>query len=95
MARTKIKVLLPGIRELKRDPGVAAFVAERAERVAAAARAGAPVESGTYRDSISVTSDVHPVSGAVSHIGAHVDYAMTVEANTGNLTRALDAAGGA
>lgn len=95
MPRSRIEIVLAGVRELKRDPGVAAFVAERAARVLAAAKASAPVESGAYRDSLHVVMDVHPVSGAVAHIGSDLDYAAGVEAGTGNLSRALDAAGGA
>lgn len=65
---------------------------KRAQRVASAMRAAAPVGTGAYRDSITVQRDEHP-SRPVFHIGSTVDYAGLVEANTGNAVRSLDAAG--
>lgn len=65
---------------------------KRAERVADAMRAAAPVESGAYKAGIEVTRDEHP-SRPAFHIGSSVDYAGVVDANTGNAARALDAAG--
>lgn len=79
-----------GVRELLRDPGVARAVAEAAEKVAAAARASAPVQTGEYRDSIHVDSDNSPIDGrARSRVIADAPHALIVESNTGNLARAL------
>lgn len=64
----------------------------RAERALSAARSGAPVDSGTYRASLRLEQAT--TDRAVARVVADVDYAMVVEARTGNLARALDAAGG-
>lgn len=92
MPRTKVRLHSPGVRELLNDPGVRAELARHADRVEAAAKAGAPVESGAYRESIhreSVTTD-----RAVERVVADVPYALLVEAKTGNLSRALGSSGG-
>ena len=90
-ARVKINYGRPFAEILKSDE-VRAVVTERAERVLAAAQASAPVASGTYRASLHVEQDT--TSRAVARVVADVPYAMVVEAATGNLARALDAAGG-
>jgi hypothetical protein len=82
-----------GILAMLHEGWVASMVESRAQRVAAAARASAPVgETGNYQASIHVTVESHP-ERVVAHVGSDVDYAMIVEANTGNLARALSAAG--
>ena len=93
MAKSTCKVVLShgGIAALLKSDGVRADVSSRADRVAEAARAAAPVVSGAYRDSIEsfdVTTD-----RAVGRVGASVPYAESVEAAHGTLARALDAAG--
>jgi hypothetical protein len=50
----------------------------------------APVASGAYRDSLHIETD--HTDRMVKRVVADVDYALVVEANTGNLARALDAA---
>ena len=64
-----------------------------AERVAARARASAPVATGAYRDSIHVKTE--PRSGvgdwAHSYVVADDWKAHIIEARTGNLARALGA----
>lgn len=92
MPRARVRLYHPGMREMLRSSGVAAVLTGKAEQSAAAARASAPVESGTYRDSIRVETD-DTGGRARARVVADVDYAMTVEANTGNLLRSLDAAG--
>lgn len=65
----------------------------RMQQVLAKAEASAPVDTGAYRDSLHiehVTTD-----RAVVRVVAGTDHAWIVEARTGNLARALDAAGGA
>lgn len=90
--KAKVKVLDPGVRELLQDPGVAADLARRGQAVAAAARASAPVATGAYRDSIQMTTST--TDRAVVRVGSSDPKAFIIEAKTGNLARALDAAGG-
>lgn len=70
--------------------GVEAMLDASAERALAAAQSSAPVASGAYRDSLRVETD--HTDRMVKRIVSDVDYAMVVEANTGTLARALDAA---
>lgn len=60
---------------------------EIAEQMASRARSSAPVATGAYRDSIDVQSDT--TDRAVERVVAHAPHAVTVEARTGNLKRAL------
>lgn len=91
---TRVELDSAGMRDLLTSPGVRADLQTRAERAAAAARAAAPVDTGAYRASIRVETEVHG-DRVVSRIVADVDYAMGVEAKTGTLARSLDFAGGA
>ena len=86
-----VKPLGRGIIAMMKEGWVAANMAERAENVAAAAKASAPVATGAYQESITVTVHTHP-ERAAAHVGSDVPYAMIVEANTGNLLRDLDSA---
>jgi bisphosphoglycerate-independent phosphoglycerate mutase (AlkP superfamily) len=63
-----------------------------AKQVESAAKASAPVKTGTYAASIRAETVDHPTR-VIGRVVADVDYALVVEANTGNLARALDAAG--
>ena len=77
------------VRELLNEAKVRAELARRADAVAAAAQASAPVKTGAYRASIhreSATTD-----RAVERVVADVPYALTVESRTGNLARAIEA----
>ena len=94
MARAKIILNRRGIGEVLKSPEVAAELHRRAERAAAAARASAPVASGTYLAGIEVVDEVHK-DRAVSRVYARAPHSHLVEANTGNMARALDAARGA
>lgn len=89
--RVKIDYGRP-FEEILNSGGVRDLVTERAERALSAARASAPVASGAYRESLRVEQAT--TDRAVARVVADVDYAMVVEAKTGNLARALDAAGG-
>ena len=76
---------------LGREPGVVELTREGAEKIAAIARASAPVASGEYRDSIGVMRS--PRGGRVVwRVDADCDHALAVEARTGNLARATRAA---
>lgn len=80
-----------GIDELQRGPDLQRELRRRADRIADAARASAPVLTGEYRDSIHVEEEV--VDGkAVARVVASSDHAIYVEAETGNMTRSFDAA---
>lgn len=72
---------------LNGDNGVEALLDEAAEQAADRARSGAPFKSGAYRDSIHV--ETVQTDRMVKRVVADVPYAMVVEANTGNLGRAL------
>jgi hypothetical protein len=92
VAKSRVTLNHAGARELLNDPGVRAFLADVADRVAAEAIRTAPVATGNYRDSIhreSVTTD-----RAVERVVASAPHAHLVEAKSGNLARALNAAGG-
>lgn len=93
MARTRIKLVRPGMRELLNDEGVRRDALHPvAEQVASAARSAAPVESGAYRDSLTVWDDT--TDRAAVRVGSRLSYAALIEARTGNLARALGSAGG-
>ena len=82
------KLIHPGIQSyLDGDHGVSGMVRGRAEDVASRARSSAPVDTGAYRDSIHL-EETH-TDRLVVRVVADVDYAMVVEANTGNLARSL------
>lgn len=87
MAKVKVKLSSSGVSALLNDPGVRADMLARAERVAATARAGAPVDSGGYQASMSAWSDT--TDRAVGRAGSSARHAPVVEASTGNLVRAL------
>lgn len=75
---------------LGHSSGVTALLRRKAESIAARARAAAPVDTGAYRDSITVrikSSDTRNVALVV----AEDHKAMLVESMTGNLARALNA----
>lgn len=77
--------------ELGKSAGVTKLCTDAAEKVADAARASAPVVEGDYRDSIHVevrSSNKRNVALVVAD-----DWkAMLIEAQTGNLVRALKTA---
>lgn len=88
----KVKLNTAGIGELLKSAPLRSDLTARMERVLSAAKSGAPVASGTYRDSLRIEQAT--TDRAVVHVVSDVSYAMAVEARTGNLARALDQAGG-
>jgi hypothetical protein len=80
-----------GVTAMLRSPGIEADMGDRAERGAEFARSTAPVDTGTYRDAIESWTEVTP-EAAVGRFGSTVPYSIYVQAQTGNLARALDAA---
>lgn len=92
MAKTKVKLRGSGMDDLLNDPGLAADLRRRAEAVLDAASASAPVADGDLRDSLSVVEDT--TDRAVARVVASAPHARLVEARTGFMSAALDAAGG-
>lgn len=88
----KVRLNSAGMRALLRDPGVRAELTRRAERVLTAAKSGAAVETGAHRDSMHIEQAT--TDRAVVRVVADTDHSLVVEARTGNMARALDAAGG-
>jgi hypothetical protein len=93
MARTKVVLNGGGMRSLLKDSGVVDHLEGRMEDVLADAVANAPVDTGAYVDSLRLETVEHPTRTVV-RVVADVDHALAVEAGTGTLSRALDAAGG-
>lgn len=87
MADVRFKLNSAGMRELLQSAGIRGELRRHAEATAAAARAGAPRETGTYAASIHVESNT--TDRAVERVVADADHAMLVEARTGNLVRSL------
>lgn len=79
-----------GIRELLTSDETRAVLTDKAQAVEAAAKSSAPVASGAYRDSIHIEQDT--TDRAVTRVVSDAPHAFVVQANTGNLARALDAA---
>ena len=92
MASAKVRLDHHGMAKLLLDDGVREDLTRRMENVAAQARATAPVVTGDYRDKIDVFQDT--TDRVAVRVGSTSDHAFIVEAKTGNLARALDAAGG-
>lgn len=84
----RVKLNSRGIVQILKSSETEAALTAVAEPIAAAARSGAPVESGAYQGSITVAAEQHS-DRVVVHVTADVPYAMRVEAKTGNLARAL------
>lgn len=92
MPKVRVKLNSPGVAELLNDEGVRDHLEGLAAMVASAAISSAPVakeNGGAYRDSIDYGTET--TDRAVGRVWADVDYALLVEARTGNLARALDA----
>lgn len=93
MAGAKVRLISPGMKALLNDPGVRAELTRRMEPVLAAAQASARVVTGGYKNSLQVWQTT--TDRAVVMVGSPLNYSGTVEASTGNLAKALNAAGGA
>jgi hypothetical protein len=90
----KMKLDSRGMKQLLMSDAVRAELRRRAQRVADRANSTAPVgETGQLSQSHEVVDDT--TDRAVARVVSDLDYAITVEANTGYLTASLDAAGGA
>lgn len=73
--------------EVLNSPQVRASVDLAAEKVMEVARSTAPVDTGTYRDSIHVEHE-QGAHRQIAQVVADAPYSIFVEATTGNLARA-------
>jgi hypothetical protein len=89
MARVVLKSA--GVKALLNSGETRAMLTGKAGPVLSAAQSSAPVASGEYRASLHLEQDT--TDRAVVRVVSDAPHAMIVEANTGNLARALDAAG--
>lgn len=87
MAKVRIELDRNGISEVLNSAEVRVPLREIAEKAATKARASAPVDTGEYRDSITVES--HTTDRAVERVVANDGKAMLIESRTSNLKRAL------
>ena len=90
MAKARVLLSHSAIAELLKSDGVRSVLTGPADRVAEAARASAPVDSGAYKDGIvreSATTD-----RAVELVVATDWKSRIIESRTGNLARALGSA---
>lgn len=92
MGLAKFSLNHGGMGALLKSEGVRSFVTSRAERVLDAAKSSAPVDTGAYRDGLHIIQAT--TDRAVVRVAGSTDHDLVVEAKTGNLARALDAAGG-
>lgn len=92
MPNARVRLNSAGMRALLNEGGVRDMLTSRMQDALAAARASAPVESGEYRDGLGVFQAT--TDRAAVRLGSTARHAPLVEARTGNIARALDAAGG-
>jgi hypothetical protein len=91
VARTRVTLKSSGVKELLNSRSTRALLTEKAEAVLSAAQASAPVSTGAYKAGLRVQQDT--TDRAVARVVGTAPHSHLVEANTGNLARALDAAG--
>lgn len=87
----KVKLNSAEFRRILRSPGAFAALLPMGERVLAKAKADAEVATGEYRESLHLEQVI--TDRAVVRVVSKTDHSIAVEARTGNLARALDAAG--
>lgn len=86
----KIKLNGRGIEELLNSSETRSYLTEKADAVLSAAIANAPVETGEYQASLHIEQDT--TDRVAVRVVSDAPHAFVVEANTGNLARALDSA---
>lgn len=91
MSKVRIDLSHAGMAALLKSDAVRDELKSRAEKVLAQARESAPVETGAYRDSLTIVEDT--TDRAAVRVTSTAPHGFIVEAATGNLARALDAAG--
>lgn len=80
-----------GMKELLNSSEVRTYVTNIAQDVLHEAIAHAPVKTGAYRDGLHIEQDT--TDRVVVRVKGNTDHDWYVEAETGNLSRAMDAAG--
>jgi len=90
MAKPRVVLNSAGVKKLLNSDGIKRELRRLGERVEAAARNNAPVDTGKYRDSITLIDDT--TDRVVVRIVAEDEKALLVESWSGNLAKALDAA---
>lgn len=83
----KVKLRSAGVREILTSSATRSLLTDKAEATLARAKSSAPVASGEYRDSLQIVQDT--TDRAVARVVATAAHGMVVEADTGNLARAL------
>lgn len=89
MARVKLKS--SGVEDVLKSSGTRSVITDKADAVLAQAISTAPVVTGTYQASLHIEQDT--TDRAVARVVASAPHAHLVEAQSGTLARALDAAG--
>lgn len=87
---TRVKLKSSGVKQLLNSSGVRSLLTSKAGGVLSAARSGAPVVSGEYVSSLQIVQAT--TDRAAVRVASTAPHGMIVEANTGNLARALDSA---
>lgn len=95
MAKTKVIYHQAAEKEIQNSAGVQSDLKARAARVLGMAQAIAPVESGEYRDNLHVEEFTNARGVKCVRVTSGTDHDIYVEADSGTLARALDAAKGA
>jgi hypothetical protein len=90
MARTKVTLKHGGMKELLNSSDIGDMLEKKMAPALAHAKAKAPVDTGAYRDGLHLER-VHTDRVVVRIVGS-TDHDLVVEADTGNLARALDSA---
>lgn len=85
----KVTLKSSGMAALLKSGEVRSELTKRAEAVLAAAQASAPVETGAYKAGLHIEQAT--TDRAVVRVAGSTDHDWVVEANAGNLARALDA----
>lgn len=93
MARTRVELNSAAIQKmLDGGNGIREDLQQRAQAVLAQAESIAPVKTGNYRDGLQVVEE--HTDRVVFRVGSKAPHAHLVEAQSGVMAKALDAAGG-
>lgn len=91
MSLSRFRLISGGVKEVLNSSGTRSFLTTEAGKVLAAAQSSAPVDTGAYRAGLHIEQAT--TDRAVVRVAGGTDHDFVVEAKTGNLSRALDAAG--
>ena len=80
-----------GVEDILKSNDTRSLLTDKAESVLSAAQSSAPVVTGNYLASLKIVQDT--TDRAVARVTATAPHAHLVEAQSGVLARALDAAG--